>query len=429
MKLFELSNEDINENMEEISIEDIDGEYEGIQLGLEAIENGVSGIANLEKQISIEENMSFKNGLDDNTYILAMEGYNSVCEQVGLNSMILSTETANLPSTYVKQDVDLRQTTEKKKSLIAKILEAIKKMFTKLWIAAKKLQAKIIMFISSKTNELESVKKKLENGEILVTSLTKMQRIKLSLKVGMYAYINNGKLNNTFLIQYMHDDTILDNAIADIETIVSAKTLDGDLESKLKLVKGASLESAPLLTVKKSLEKSKILDSKASVGYLKGKVVSIAPRSLTTVYVVDNDKEEDPIKKLASRKLKKETFKLDFDKVLGAGGRIVQNSFSQDSAWFKAFVDNKKLISFIDDIIYINKNFTGVYCKDIDKFVDDVKKQEQEATKLVLPAYAGVLQNSIIIFEKLLLDLVTTKRVNIAKMIANLSDAPKIIVQ
>ena len=426
MKLFDLSNEEISTDVEEVSIEDIDSEYESIQLGLEAIENGVNGIASLEKQISVEENMSFENGLDDNTYIIAMEGYNSVCEQVGLNSMILSTETANLPSTYVKQNVDLRQSTEMKKSLITRILEAIKKMFTKLWVAAKKLQAKIIIFISNKTSGLENVKKKLRTKRIL-TTLTHMQIVGLSRRVGMYAAINDGKLDTTFLTNYMHDNSVLDNAIADIETIVGLKTPDSDLESKLKLTENAVLEIPPIMNVKKALEENKILDSKASIGYMNGKVISITSKSLTTIFVVANDKEKDEIKKLASRKLKKETFSLGFTRILDTS-RVASNSFSENG-FLRVFVDNKKLISFIDDMIKINEFFTNTYCKELDKFIDDVKKQEQEVTKLVLPAYAGVLQNSVVMFEKLLLDLTTTKRVNVAKMIANLSDAPKIIVK
>lgn len=399
MKLFNIDDILSSEEME-IEYNDMLSIESEIVDGLTAVNNAEVSLTRLSKQLAIEESVIKSGNATVETLQMSTEMYNDVCVDLGLESMVLSVETANLPSTDVNYDADMRKVNDDKKSLFKKIVEGIEKIFIKLWKKAKQLQAKILIVLGNSESKLRASIMALKKSNYSIA--INMSWDKLGQKAGFYHHVSGQNWTTDLLVSLMGDDEVMVMAANDIGTLNDCKTLSSFNPSDFKLTSSSNLESKVTTNgITKSKELMNILKGAKDIDNVlaKGKITSVNGKSITLLNIVDNG-STDEISKLASRKIVTNNIHLPF------------TASFKDPRTF----DKKVIISFAEDLLKTYAAFDK-YTKNVDEFVNTGDKLLKEAGNNTVPELANVMRSSLVIYNKLALGLSTTKRVEVVKML------------
>jgi len=430
-KLFDLSNEEENVNVT-ISTEDTNVLYSEIleeYLALEeertTVTDAIGIVEKLENEVSLEERYLDAENTDTVSEI-AYAGYVTALEEIGL-----STEAENLPSTDVNKNPDLRQTIENKKGLIKKIVEGIKKMFEKLYKKAITLWAKIATFLNRTKSKLENSVKTISNSR--GTLLGGSRANPVMKKIGFYYLLNNKSFNAELLRDFDMDNVyIIENLFKDLKTIHTSKEANFDeLAKKLKVI--PSEELAPgcisnrmLKSIIDSLGDTVKVKDKEKLNNIYNGVITKLNGSGAVVTYISSDKKDTTKDKLETRRVEHVKYSLGFGVQLK--GEILTMTSGPLGIKFdlKEMKTESDVVPGVKDMIKYLKDFETKN-KTFDTTVSKYKSTYDELEKGVVPSYAGVLRNSLMLFNKLVFEIGTTKRLSTVSIINNYASAVDII--
>ena len=430
-KLFEISNNFGLDNQDTLSTEEIieNGnlyaeimqDYLNIEEDKNTIDSAYSVLNKLEQEVSVEEKYIDTNNIG--VYESSLSGYYTALEEIGL-----SAETSNSPSTDVEKDPDLRQAVDNKKSLIKKIVEGIKKMFEKLYKKALTLWAKIKKFLNFTNKKLNNALITISKGK--GTLLEPKSALPIMTKIGFYYVLNKRSFDANLLKDMVNDDKfIIANLFKDLETIHSAKTVDFDkLLKEIEIKPGNELspgsfknqELAGIVDALKDQVKSNKIEVK---DIMDGVIIKLSGTGAVISYINSSD-NKDPKSILTTRKVEHAKFKLDYGTSLKGEILTVTNQYG-----FKMTIKNIKtesdIIPGIKDMIKFINSYDSENDK-MDKTISKYKKTYDELEKGVVGEYADVLKNSLMLFNKLIFEITTTKRLAISSIVNNYADAVKL---